>query len=424
MKIIELKTENIKRLKAVRIMANGKPVVLGGKNDNGKTSVIDSISYVLGGADAICDEPIRRGEKRAEAFVDLGELKVLRKFTPNGSTLTVRNSKDELQSSPQAILDKLVGKLTFDPLEFSRMKPDKQRECLANLAGLNLSAINAQYQNAYDRRRDANREVDRIKATLVGKTLDEALPEQEVAASDLLAKMDDVRKRNDVVTFKKNEAVKLAREMENMHAARDKQSEGVQELRRQIQSAETALAVLDEKWNRAIATAEAAQQAVEKLTIEDEAPFKTELLELQNRNEAIRKNNAIRETHGELSVAKVVAESIDKELQKILDDKQKLIETAKFPLAGLSVSDDSVLFNGFPLQQASASQRLKISTAIGSALNPKLRVMLLREAAYLDSDSLADLLEWGKEQDVQLWIERVGTGEEVSVVIEDGEVKA
>src|SRR6185436_2642524 len=129
-KIIKLTSENVKRLTAVEITPKGNVVVIGGRNGAGKSSVLDSIEYALGG-DPSAKMPVRRGEKNAKVVVDLGDIVVKRSFTSAGGThLIVTNADGEKQTSPQAILDKLVGRLTFDPLEFSRQKPAQQAETL------------------------------------------------------------------------------------------------------------------------------------------------------------------------------------------------------------------------------------------------------------------------------------------------------
>ena len=50
LKINKLEIENIKRIKAVKVepTANGLTII-GGKNNQGKTSVLDSIAWALGG---------------------------------------------------------------------------------------------------------------------------------------------------------------------------------------------------------------------------------------------------------------------------------------------------------------------------------------------------------------------------------------
>ena len=66
MRIISLQAENIKRLKAVEITPEGDIVVIAGRNGQGKTSVLDSIWYALGGSPDKKDTP-RPSQRLASA---------------------------------------------------------------------------------------------------------------------------------------------------------------------------------------------------------------------------------------------------------------------------------------------------------------------------------------------------------------------
>jgi recombinational DNA repair ATPase RecF len=129
MRIIQLTAENFKRLRAVQIKPDGNIVQITGRNAQGKTSCLDAISTVLGGAGQTCRAPIRKGQEKAKIICDLGDLTVTRTFTATGGgTLTVANKEGARFTSPQAVLDKLVGRLSFDPLAFSRMDSNHQLE--------------------------------------------------------------------------------------------------------------------------------------------------------------------------------------------------------------------------------------------------------------------------------------------------------
>ena len=49
LRIIELRGENVKIIKAIRIRPKGNVVIISGKNGAGKTSVLDLIWYCLDG---------------------------------------------------------------------------------------------------------------------------------------------------------------------------------------------------------------------------------------------------------------------------------------------------------------------------------------------------------------------------------------
>ena len=140
MKIIALEAENVKVLKAVDIHPNGSTVVIGGENGQGKSSVLDCISYALGGKDLVCEDPVRHGEKTARIKLDMGEIVVVRKFGV-GESLKISKPDGSVIPSPQKFLDEIYGSLSFDPLEFSRMKPKDQAQTLRDLVGLDTSAI-------------------------------------------------------------------------------------------------------------------------------------------------------------------------------------------------------------------------------------------------------------------------------------------
>src|SRR5258707_8601466 len=131
MKILLLEAENIKRLHAVEIAPTGDIVEISGKNTNGKTSVLDAIWWALAGTATVQAEPIRRGAQTARIRLDLGELIVTRSFKRKDggeftTKLQVENAEGASFNSPQKMLDALVAVLTFDPIEFTRMKPREQ----------------------------------------------------------------------------------------------------------------------------------------------------------------------------------------------------------------------------------------------------------------------------------------------------------
>ena len=163
-------------------------VLIGGENGAGKTSVLDSIMWALAGGKSIQPVPIRDGETTAEIRLDLGDLIVVRRFTASGSTVKVSTKDGATYSSPQQILDAMVAKLAFDPLAFTKLKPEEQGRALAELVGLETVEIDSEIERLYKERTEANRDVQRLAATISSRWKvdpeSEALPELAAKAPE------------------------------------------------------------------------------------------------------------------------------------------------------------------------------------------------------------------------------------------------
>jgi hypothetical protein len=103
--------------------------------------------------------------------------------------------------------------------------------------------------------------------------------------------------------------------------------------------------------------------------------------------------------------------------------KSKQIAEANFPVPGVTFGDDGILVNGIPFAQASSAEQLRIAVAMGLSANPKLRIILIRDGSLLDETSMTAVAEMAEKYDACVWMERVGEGKEVTVVIENGRVK-
>ena len=107
--------------------------------------------------------------------------------------------------------------------------------------------------------------------------------------------------------------------------------------------------------------------------------------------------------------------------------KQDLLSKAKFPIEGLSFDESGVYYNETPFSQCSSAERLRVSTAMGmAALNKDpngLKIILIRDGSLLDADNLKMISDMAEKNGYQVWIERVGEGQECTVIIEDGYLK-
>src|SRR5882672_209604 len=178
MKIIELQVEGIKRIRAVTIRPDGSLVEVTGANGEGKTSTLDAMWMAFKGRCGVI-EPVRRGEERGHIKVtcgnDAGETKLVvtrtfRRDKQGDVTMdlkVVQADGAEVRRSPQAMLDALVGSMSFDPLEFSRMGPKDQFGVLsAFVTGFDFDANASERKRLYDERTAVNRRTHAAEASI------------------------------------------------------------------------------------------------------------------------------------------------------------------------------------------------------------------------------------------------------------------
>lgn len=415
--IVELKAENVKRLKAVTVRPDGKPLVcIGGRNGQGKSSLLDSLSYALGGKAQQCERPVREGTEKAEICITLSNgLVVKRIIRPDGKgQVIVSNAEGALFPSPQTVLDGLYGQLTLDPLAFMRMDAKRQAQTLRDLVGLDLSALDGQYAWTYETRTEVNREVNRLEGQLAGMPLHEA-PETEVSLSDLAARLQEAERTN-----AGNARVRMLPDsIEKEVVALEGQIDAITEQVRQLQNKKAELAEqCKEKYERLLDARQAALQ-VKDINTDN---LRQQIQQAEQTNAKVRQNYARSAGIKMLLSKQAESEALTKRLEEISADKSAMLAAAKFPVDGLAFSADGVNYNGIPLEQCSSAEQLRISVAMAFAMQPELRIALIRDGSLLDSDSLRIVAEIARDAGGEVWVERVGRGEECAVIIEDGEV--
>lgn len=412
-KIVQLKAENVKRIKAVEINPKGDLVVIGGKNGQGKTSILDSIMYVIGGGSTLPAEPLRKGQKNGKIVAKLSDgMIVTRTFTRKGehvetTALEVRGPAGENVSSPQALLDKLCSRIAFDPLSFSRLKAKEQANALRELVGLDFTTLDAERQRVFDERTLINRQHKAAEQQL------QAMPfHPEAIKAVSVAELADKLGRAEA----RNKANAGDRQTVANHEQR------VTTLQGDLERAREEVKRLESKLADEMATLVEMREAAAALKDTDTAALREQLKQAEEINRKAIQNEARKSKEQEEENLRRKAEALTERISAIDDEKAEAMKAAKFPVPGLAFDSAGVTLNGLPFDQASAAEQLKVSIAIGFALNPNMPIALIRDGSLLDSDSLAMAAAITAEHKGQLWIERVGAGDEVTVLIEDGQV--
>ncbi len=460
MKIISLQAENVKRLRAVEIKPDGALVQITGRNGAGKSSVIDSIFYALAGGKDLPSQPIRKGEAKAVVRLDLGEIIVTRKFTPTGSTLVVEGANGARISSPQRMLNDLIGAISFDPLAFSRMGPEQQYEMLRQVVKLDvdIDALAGKNKTDYEARTDENREAKALRTQAAAIAVPDGLPANPIDVAALMDRMAEASKHNsDIETrrsARESAAATITRNRariselaggiaEGVASVNRRRDEMIADLRRQIAALEARIIKATEDAEREIADSKARIEAeIATLNSEadglqkrlDDAPALADPIDIvalrADIDRAGRDNAGIeaRERRAKIEAEAAKAEAASAALTAAMkardEERQGAIERAVMPVDGLSFGDGEILYRGIPFAQASSAEQLRVSVGIAMAANPKLRVMLVKDGSLLDPDGLRMLRDLVEAADMQVWMEKVDATGKIGVVIEDGAVVA
>jgi hypothetical protein len=425
-KILRLETENVKRIQVVSITPEGNIVEITGKNGNGKSSVLDSIFWALGGKDNVQTKPIRDGQQKASTVIELDGLTVTRRYIMQEdgtytSPLTVEADELGKIGSPQKALDKLLGQLTFDPLEFTRLKAADQFDMLKQFVpDFDFDEEAKVRKSAFEARTEVNRALKDLRAQVAGIHLSEDLPDRPVDVAAISAEIQrindanaDIEKRRSNRELVASNAVQCDEEVKRLQAR-------IEELKRQIVELEAEQKTFSDKAAELRAKLEGAGPLPE---IEDASALHDQIIKANSVNEQVRR----REERDALIDRANKLDEQSKQLTTDIDasDKRKAaaIAAAEMPVPGIDFGDGYLMLNGVPFDQASSAEQLRASVLMTMAANPKLRVILIRDGSLLDADSMTILAEMAAEHDYQVWIETVDSSRPGAVVIEDGMVK-
>jgi len=427
--ITGLHIENVKRLRAVNITPGAEGITIGGDNGQGKSSVLDSIEMAFAGKSAIPSVPVHQGAEKGKIVATLSNgLVVRRTFVAGGGTaVTVENGEGARYASPQAILDALYGALSFDPLEFSLMGKTadgrrKQLETLQKLVGLDLTELNATRKRIYDERTVLNKDVDRVQVAFDAMPNHADAPAVEQDPAELLKELETAQEHNRKEATLRIAVTSAESTLGEFRAAINETRATIAELEARLARAKADLAEGEKQVVGVAAEVERADAALKAFVAVPVEPIREKINNVKAVNAKVAANVQRADALKALNEKKVNAKALTEQIEKIDREKADKLAAVKFPLPGLTFGDDGVLLNGLPLDQASRAEDIRLSVAIAAALNPTLKVMLVRDGSLLDKKSRALLADLAREHGLQVWMEVVGEGAHVGVVIEDGAV--
>lgn len=408
--ITALEAENVKRIKAVALTPAPTGLTLvGGNNNQGKTSVLDALAWALGG-DRFRPNAAQRDGAVAPAHlkVTLSNGVIVERKGKN-STLTVTDPTG--RRSGQQLLNAFIEPLALDLPRFMEASDKEKADILLRIIGIGteLHVRDLEIKSLYDKRTFAGQLAQQKKHFAEELIYYPEAPEEPVSASDLIHQQQEILARNGENQRKRNQLVQLTDLLE-------RQKKVVADLEFQLSTEKQRLTTMQ-------ADVKIAQTSAENLQDESTAELEASIRSIEETNQKVRAN--LEKARAEDEAAQY-ASDYDKLTEAITQkraDRMALLNGADLPLPELSVEDGALTYKGKHWRDMSGSDQLRVAAAIVRRLNPDCGFVLLDKLEQMDMTTLTEFGRWLEAEHLQAIATRVSTGSECQIIIEDGMVK-
>ena len=416
-KITALEAENVKRIKAVALTPAPTGLTLvGGNNNQGKTSVLDALAWALGGEKFRPNAAQRDGAVApAHLRVTLSNGVVVERKGKN-SSLTVTDPTG--RRSGQQLLNAFVEPLALDLPRFMEASDKEKADILLRIIGIGneLHLRDMEIKSIYDKRTFTGQLAQQKKHFADELISYPDAPEQPLSASDLIRRQQDILARNGENQRLRQQAQELARQEQQC-------LDELKRTRERIAELEKLREELDTKHTKLFNQRKNAEKTVDQLQDESTAELEASIQSIEETNRKVRAN--LEKARAEDEAAKY-ASDYDK-LTDSLEQKRKerldLLNGADLPLPELSVEDGALTYKGKRWRDMSGSDQLRVAAAIVRRLNPDCGFVLLDKLEQMDMTTLEEFGRWLEAEGLQAIATRVSTGSECQIIIEDGMVK-
>ena len=401
-KINKLEIENVKRVKAVKMEpAQNGLTIIGGNNNQGKTSVLDAIAWALGGDKYRPSKPQREGSViPPNLHIVLSNGLIVERKGKN-STLKVTDPSG--QKAGQQLLNEFVEQLALDLPKFMEAPGREKAAVLLNIIGVGdrLALLEKQEKEAYSERQAVGRIADQKEKYAKEQPYYPDAPSELVSATELIKKQQDI----------------LARNGENQ-----RKRARLHELEQESQKVNEELAAILKKQDQIRLDLETARKSAADLRDESTAELEASIANIEELNRKVRANLDKDKAEEDAREYRRQYEQLTKDIEAVRKEKADLLKDARLPLPELAIEDEELTYKGQQWDNMSGSDRLKVATAIVRELNPKCGFVLLDKLEQMDRTTLQEFGEWLEAEGLQAIATRVSTGDECSILIEDGYV--
>jgi hypothetical protein len=424
-KIAALELENLKRVKVVSftIGADKALTVIGGRNKQGKSTVLDGIMWILGGDRYRPSNPQHAGSKEPPyGKVTLDNGIVAERGGKNGD-LKVTSTRGK---GGQALLNEFISTFALDLPKFTNATATDKTKMLLDVfpgLGVKLVALNSRAKALYEERTVTGQMADRKAKFAAELPFDFEAPETPLSGAEMTKRLQDAITANASNAALRADIPRAEEQLKAKLYRTESVQKRVDDLSRQLSQARLDLLAAEQDVTKTRADIDHAKASAQDLRDVDTTSLEAELEHIDALNARTRANESKRVAEDEASRLKNDYARLTDELEAVRAERIKLLAGVQMPLDGLSIDEEGrLVYRQQPWDGMSSAEQLQVATAICSAINPKCGFVLLDKLEAMDPDTLIEFDAWLKTKDLQAIGTRVSTGQECSIIIEDGEV--
>lgn len=407
MKINRLEIENVKRIhSAVVEPAQDGLTIIGGKNKQGKTSVLDAIAWALGGAKYQPSQATNTDSAippRLKVIMDNG-LVVERKGKNSDLKVTDPSGK----KGGQQLLNEFVEELALNLPKFMEASGKEKANTLLQIIGVGpkLAELDQKERELYQERLYVGRTADQKEKFAREQPYYPDAPQELVNASELIREQQEILARNGQRQQWKREYDDILRQLDLVEGK-------IEDLEGQLRRWKESKKELEER-------ARAAEKTPAELKMESTAELEENIADIESINIKVRANMNKIQAEEDAKEYRDQYTRLTQDIEDVRAEKTALLDSADLPLPGLSVMDGELIYNGQKWDNMSSAEQMIVSTSIVRKLNPKCGFVLLDKLEAMDLDTLKEFGQWLEEEGLQAIATRVSTGDECSIIITDG----
>lgn len=410
-KINSLELENVKRIKAVKVepTQNGLTTI-GGRNNQGKTSVLDAIAWTLGGNKFKPSSPVREGSTIPPNLnIKLSNGLIVERKGKN-STLKVTDPNGN--KAGQQLLDTFIEELALNLPKFMDANNKEKASILLKIIGVedHLIELNHEEIELYNNRRAIGQIADQKKKYAKEQVFYNDVPKDLISPQSLINQQQAILAQNGENQRKRERVTQIEYSVSTL-------TKEIAALKKQLQAKEQEL-------NKATADLTIAKTNALDLIDQSTEELEKNLADIEETNRKIRANLDKEKAEEDAKQYQVQYEKLTEQIETVREKRINLLKNADLPLPGLSVEDNELTYNGKKWDSMSGSDQLKVATAIVRKLNPDCGFVLIDKLEQMDIETMNEFGAWLEQEGLQAIATRVSVGDECSIIIEDGYVKS